>query len=117
MAPKPLHDLIADHALSAQWLHADDTPVPMLAKGRIATGRAWVYLRDDRPFGGPDPPAALFRYSWRRSGDHPVEHLKTFTGILQADLYAGPRPAIHLRHHLDAKLSSKYPVVLGGWLP
>ena len=46
-------------------------------------------MRDDRPSGGPDPPAALFRYSRDRSGDHPVEHLKTFAGILQADIYAG----------------------------
>ena len=70
-------------------LHGDDTPVPVLAKGKTATARAWVYVRDDAPFGGPDPPAALFRYSRDRSGDHPVEHLRTFTGILQADIYAG----------------------------
>ena len=62
---------------------------PVLARGKCATGRAWVYVRDDRPFGGPDPPAALFRYSRDRSGDHPVEHLKTFAGIFQADIYAG----------------------------
>ena len=53
------------------------------------TGRAWVYVRDDRPFGGPDPPAALFRYARDRSGAHPVAHLETFAGILQADIYAG----------------------------
>ena len=57
--------------------------------GKTATGRAWVYVRDDAPFGGADPPAALFRYSRDRSGDHPVEHLRSFTGILQADAYAG----------------------------
>ena len=89
VALKPLHDRIADHVLAAQRLHADDTPVPVLAKGKTATARAWVYVRDDTPFGGADPPAALFRYSRDRSGDHPVEHLKTFTGILQADIYAG----------------------------
>ena len=61
----------------------------LLAKGKTATARAWVYVRDDAPFGGPDPPAALFRYSRDRSGDHPVEHLRTFTGIFQADIYAG----------------------------
>ena len=60
-----------------------------LARGRTATGRAWVYVRDDAPFGGADPPAALFRYSRDRSGDHPVEHLRSFAGILQADIYAG----------------------------
>ena len=89
VALRPLHDLIAEHVLSADRLHGDDTPVPVLARGKCATGRAWVYVRDDRPFGGPDPPAALFRYSRDRSGDHPVEHLKTFAGIFQADIYAG----------------------------
>ena len=92
VALKPLHDLIADHVLAAERLHGDDTPVPVLAKGRCATGRAWVYVRDDRPFGGADPPAVLFRYSRDRSGVHPVEHLETFTGILQADIYAGYNP-------------------------
>ena len=89
VALKPLHDLIAAHVLAAERLHGDDTPVPVLAKGKTATGRAWVYVRDDRPFGGPDPPAALFRYSRNRSGDHPVEHLRGFAGILQADAFAG----------------------------
>ncbi len=89
VALKPLHDLIAEHVLAADRLHGDDTPVPVLARGKTATGRAWVYVRDDRPFGGPDPPAALFRYSRNRSGDHPVEHLRGFAGILQADAYAG----------------------------
>ena len=89
VALKPLHDLIAAHVLAAERLHGDDTTVPVLAKGKTATGRAWVYVRDDRPFGGPDPPAALFRYSRNRSGDHPVEHLRGFAGILQADAFAG----------------------------
>ena len=89
VALRPLHDLIEAHVMAADRLHGDDTPVPVLAKGKCATGRAWVYVRDDRPFGGPDPPAALFRYSRNRSGDHPVEHLETFTGIFQADIYAG----------------------------
>ncbi|MDE0049460.1 MAG: IS66 family transposase, partial [Rhodospirillales bacterium] len=91
VALKPLHDLIAAHVLAAERLHGDDTPVPVLAKGKTATGRAWVYVRDDAPFAGPDPPATLFRYSRDRSGDHPVEHLRSFTGMLQADAYAGYR--------------------------
>ena len=91
VALKPLHDLIAAHVLAAERLHGDDTPVPVLAKGKTDTARAWVYVRDDAPFAGPAPPAALFRYSRDRSGDHPVEHLQTFTGILQADAYAGYR--------------------------
>ena len=89
VALRPLHDRIAAHVLAAERVHGDDTPVPVLAKGKTATARAWVYVRNDAPFGGPDPPAALFRYSRDRSGDHPVEHLRTFTGILQADIYAG----------------------------
>ena len=89
VALRPLHDRIAAHVLAAERLHGDDTPAPVPAKGKTATARAWVYVRDDAPFGGPDPPAALFRYSRDRSGDHPVEHLRTFTGILQADIYAG----------------------------
>ena len=88
-ALKPLHDLIEAHVMAAKRLHGDDTPVPVLARGRCVTGRAWVYVRDDRPFGGPDPPAVLFRYSRDRSGEHPVEHLKTFAGIFQADIYSG----------------------------
>ncbi len=91
VALKPLHDLIAAHVLAASRLHGDDTTVPVLAKGKTDTARAWVYVRDDAPFAGPDPPAALFRYARDRSGDHPVEHLRTFTGILQADAYAGYR--------------------------
>ena len=89
VALRPLHDLIAAHVLAADRLHGDDTPVPVLAKGKTDKGRAWVYVRDDRPFGGPDPPAALFRYSRNRSGDHPIEHLRDFAGILQADSFAG----------------------------
>ena len=88
-ALRPLHDLIAAHVLTAERLHGDDTPVPVLARGKTDTARAWVYVRDDRPFGGPDPPAALFRYSRNRSGDHPAEHLRGYAGILQADAFAG----------------------------
>jgi transposase len=86
---RPLHALIENHVLSAERLHGDDTTVPILAKGKTDTGRAWVYVRDDRPFGGTSPSAALFYASRDRSGEHPERHLKQFTGILQADAYAG----------------------------
>ena len=89
VALRPLHDLIAARVLAADRLHGDDTPVPVLAEGKTDTARAWVYVRDDRPFGGPDSPAVLFRYSRNRSGDHPVEHLRGYAGILQADAFAG----------------------------
>ncbi len=75
--------------LSAERLHGDDTPVPVLAKGRTDTGRLWVYVRDDRPFAGGAPPAALYRYSRDRRGEHPERHLAGWSGILQADAYAG----------------------------
>ena len=63
--------------------------VPVLAKGKTATGRVWVYVRDDRPFGGADPPAALFHFSADRRGEHPQAHLASWTGVLQADAYGG----------------------------
>ncbi len=85
----PLHDRIAAHVLGAERLHGDDTPVPVLAKGRTDTGRLWVYVRDDRPFAGGAPPAALYRYSRDRRGEHPATHLSGWSGILQADAYAG----------------------------
>ncbi len=86
---RPLHDLIAAHVLAAERIHGDDTTVPVLAKTKTDIARAWVYVRDDAPFGGPDPPAALFHYSRDRSGKHPETHLTDFTGILQGDAYAG----------------------------
>ncbi len=86
---RPLHDLIAAHVLAAERIHGDDTTVPVLAKGKTDTARVWVYVRDDAPYGGADPPAALFHYSRDRSGAHPEQHLTGFAGILQADAYAG----------------------------
>ncbi|CAO3381879.1 IS66 family transposase [Azospirillum argentinense] len=86
---KPLHDLIAAHVMAAERLHGDDTPVPVLAKGKTDTGRLWVYVRDDRPFAGQAPPAALFHYSRDRRGEHPERHLAGFSGWLQADAFAG----------------------------
>ncbi len=91
-ALKPLHALIAAHVLAAERLHGDDTTVPILARGKTDTGRIWTYVRDDRPFGGPSPPAALYYASRDRRQEHPERHLKTFTGILQADAYGGYNP-------------------------
>ena len=85
----PLVALVEAHVLSAARLHGDDTTVPLMARGRTVTARLWTYVRDDRPFGGPDPPAALFRFSADRGGEHPVRHLAGYAGILQADAYAG----------------------------
>ena len=91
-ALKPIHSLIEAHVLAAERLHGDDTTVPILAKGKTDTGRIWTYVRDDRPFGGLSPPAALYYASRDRRQEHPERHLKTFTGILQADAYGGYNP-------------------------
>jgi transposase len=86
---QPLHALIEAHVLAAERLHGDDTTVPILAKGKTVKGRIWTYVRDDRPFGGRDPPAALYYASRDRRHEHPVRHLRDFAGILQADAYDG----------------------------
>ena len=79
-------------------LHADDTPVQVLdttvrqTRGKakaVKEGRLWVYVRDDRPWGGTDPPVAAYYFSPDRKGEHPQGHLARFTGILQADAYGG----------------------------
>ena len=71
----PLVETIRGHVFAAERLHADDTPVPVLAKTKTRLGRLWTYVRDDRPFAGPAPPAAVFFYSPDRGGDHPQRHL------------------------------------------
>src|SRR6188472_2619047 len=86
---EPLIWRIERHVFDAERLHSDDTTVPVLAKGKTDTGRCWVYVRDDRPFGGPAPPAAMFYYSRNRSGEHPQAHLDEYAGIFQADAYGG----------------------------
>ena len=88
-ALRPLHLLIEAHVLAAERLHGDDTPVPVLAKIKTDVGWLWTYVRDDRPFAGSAPPAALIRYSRDRRAEHPVGHLADYGGILQADAYAG----------------------------
>jgi transposase len=85
----PLLRRIEHHVFAAERLHSDDTTVPVLAKGKTDTGRCWVYVRDDRPFAGPAPPAAMFYYSRDRGGDHPQAHLAGYAGIFQADAYGG----------------------------
>jgi transposase len=85
----PLVEAIREHVFAAERIHADDTTVPVLAKGKTRTGRLWTYVRDDRPFAGPDPPAAVFFYSRDRGGEHPEQHLAGFAGLMQADAYAG----------------------------
>src|SRR6056297_2776374 len=88
-ALEPIHALIWTHVLQAERLHGDDTTVPLLAKGGTRTGRLWTYVRDDRPFAGGAPPAALFHFSRDREMAHPNRHLVGWQGVLQADAYSG----------------------------
>jgi transposase len=87
----PLVEALRRYVLSARKLHADDTPVPVLAPGtgKTKTGRLWTYVRDDRPAGDLSPPAVWFAYSPDRKGEHPQRHLRDFRGTLQADAFAG----------------------------
>lgn len=93
----PLVERIRKQIMATDRLHADDTPVKVLTPSRRAAGlgkgvkegRIWTYVRDDRPWGGLDPPGVAYYFSPNRKGEHPQEHLALFKGILQADAYAG----------------------------
>ena len=111
----PLLQRLEAHVFAAERLHSDDTTVPVLATGKTDTGRCWVYVRDDRPFGGQGPPAAMFYYSRDRGGEHPARHLAGYAGILQADAYGGynklyeatrkPRPIVEAACWVHARRS------------
>ena len=92
----PLVDALREHVLTGRKIHADDTPLPVLAPGtgKTKTARLWTYVRDERPAGEKTAPAVWFAYAEDRKGEHPRAHLKNFKGALQADAYAG-------FHHLD----------------
>jgi transposase len=87
----PLVEALRRYVLATGKVHADDTPVPVLApgQGQTKTGRLWTYVRDDRPAGDTAAPAVWFAYSPDRKGEHPGRHLEGFRGVLQADAYAG----------------------------
>ena len=88
---EPLQARLAEHIFSSPTLFADDTPIPVLdpGRGRTKTGRLWVYARDDRPWNGPDPPAALYLYSPDRRAERPASHLANFKGVVHVDGYPG----------------------------
>ena len=96
----PLVDAIQKHVLAGRKLHADDTPMPVLApgNGKTKTGRLWTYVRDDRPAGKNTAPAVWFAYSADRKGEHPRQHLKTFKGALQADAFGWLSPSLWRGH-------------------
>ena len=87
----PLVDALRKHVLGAEVIHADDTPLPVLAPGlgKTKVGRLWTYVRDERPAAGSVAPAVWFAYSPDRKGEHAQSHLEAYSGILQADGYAG----------------------------
>ena len=97
VALDPLRRLVEAHVMAAERLHGEpalgldprDTTVPVLANDKTDTGRCWIYVRDERPFGGVGPPAAMFYYSRDRRGEHPQAHLTRYAAILQADAYDG----------------------------
>jgi len=103
----PLVEAAAAHVMAAAKLHADDTPVPVLAPGtgKTKTGRLWVYLRDERPYAGQGPPAVVYRYSPDRRGEHPRAHLAAFHGFLQADGYSGFGPLYKTANRQAASVS------------
>jgi transposase len=88
---EPLQARLAEHVFASQKLFADDTPIPVLdpGRGRTRTGRLWVYARDDRPWNGLDPPAAVYLYSPDRKAERPASHLAKFKGVVQVDGYPG----------------------------
>jgi len=86
---RPIYEVIRNHVFAGDRVHGDETPVPVLAKHQCRKGRLWTYVRDDKPFAGPAPRAAVFFYSRDRTAEHPERHLAGYAGILQADAYAG----------------------------
>ena len=103
----PLLRRVEAHVFAAERLHGDDTTVPVLAKGKTITGRLWTYVRDDRPFAGPDPLAAMFYYSRDRIGEHPARHLSGYAGILQADAYGGYNKLYQVDRQPGGRLSRR----------
>ena len=87
----PIYERIKDHLKQSTKLFMDETPAPVLdpGRGRTKTGYFWALARDDRPWGGDDPPSVAFTYAPSRAGKHAVDILQNFSGILQVDGYTG----------------------------
>jgi transposase len=90
---RPVHERLLEHIRSSTKIFADETTAPVLdpGGGRTKTGQLWAYARDDRPWGGSDPPAGAYVYAPNRKAEQPIAHLAGFTGVLQVDGYAGYR--------------------------
>ena len=91
-----LYERLARNVFGSDRLFADDTPVPVLdpGRGRTKTGRLWVYAREQRAWGGPEPPAAVYVYAPDRKAKRPASHLEHFRGVLHVDGYAGIRAIV-----------------------
>ncbi len=91
---RPLHERLLAHIRGSTKIFADETTAPVLdpGRGRTKTGQLWAYARDDRSFGGADPPLAVYVYAPNRKAEQPIAHLADFAGIVQVDGYAGYRP-------------------------
>lgn len=86
-----LHERLCKSVFASDHLFADDTPIPVLdpGRGRTKTGRLWVYAREQRPWNGPEPPAAVYLFAPDRKAERPETHLERFKGVLHVDGYAG----------------------------
>ena len=90
---RPLYERLLEHIRASTKIFADETTAPVLdpGRGRTKTGQLWAYARDDRPFGGTDPPIAVYVYAQNRKAEQPLAHLAGFAGVVQVDGYAGYR--------------------------
>ncbi len=88
---RPLRDHVLERLRRSERLFADETTAPVLdpGRGRTKTGQLWAYVRDDRPWGGSDPPMVAYVYAGDRKAERPQEHLGAFDGILQVDGFSG----------------------------
>jgi transposase len=90
---RPVHERLLTHVRASTKIFADETTAPVLdpGRGRTKTGQIWAYARDDRPWGGSDPPTVVYVYAPNRKAEQPMAHLAGFVGVLQVDGYAGYR--------------------------
>jgi transposase len=90
---RPVHERLFAKLKGSAKLFADETTAPVLdpGRGRTKTGQLWAYARDDRPWGGTDPPGVAYLYAPDRKAERPIAHLAGFKGVLQVDGYGGCR--------------------------
>jgi transposase len=88
---RPVHERLFEKLKTSGKLFADETTAPVLdpGRGRTKTGQLFAYARDDRPWGGTDPPGVVYMYAPDRTAERPIAHLTGFAGVLQVDGYGG----------------------------